>query len=77
MSKVPIVDAVVAYNFPYSGKTYLLVMINALYIKGMKHHHIPPFILIEEGLTVSNVPKLYCDESTIEDYSIYDDKTKL
>ena len=77
MSKVPIVDAVVAYDCPYSGKTYLLVVRNALYIASMKHNLIPPFILREAGLQVSDVPKIHCDEPTIDDHSMYDDKTKL
>ena len=77
MSKVPIVDAAVAYDCPYSGKTYLLVVRNALYIASMPHNLIPPFILREAGLQVSGVPKIHCDEPTIEDHSIYDDKTKL
>ena len=32
MSKFPIVDARVSYDFPYTGKTYILLMRNALYI---------------------------------------------
>ena len=32
MSKVSIVDAVVAYDIPYIRKTYILLMLNLLYI---------------------------------------------
>ena len=45
MSKVPIVDAMVAYNCPYTGNTYILLMQNVLYIATMKHNLKPPFIL--------------------------------
>ena len=43
----------------------------------MKHNLIPPFILREAGLTVSDIQKIHCDKPTIEDHSIYDEKTKL
>ena len=43
----------------------------------MKHNLNPPFILREASLQVSDVHKIYCDELTIEDNSIYDDKAKL
>ena len=42
----------------------------------MKHNLIPPFILREAGLTVSEVPKIHCDEPAVEDHSIFDDVTK-
>ena len=45
ISKVFIVDAVLAYDCPYNGKTYILLMRNVLYIESMKHNLIPPFIL--------------------------------
>ena len=43
----------------------------------MKHNLIPPFILMEAGLTVSEVPKIHFYEPTVEYHSIYDDVTKL
>ena len=77
LSKVPIVDAVVAYDCPYTSKTYLLVMRNALHIPSMKHNLIPPFILRESGLIVQDIPKIHCDKPTVEDHLIYDSVTKL
>ena len=76
-SKVPIVDAVVAYDCPYTGNTYILLMRNELYIASIKHNLIPPFILRDAGLTVSYITKIHCDEPTIEDHSIYDENTKI
>ena len=77
MSKVPIVDAVVAYDCPYTRKKYLFLMRNVLYIASIKHNLITPLILREAILTVSDIPKIHCDETTIEDHSIYDERTKL
>ena len=77
MSKFTIVDVVVVYDCPYTGKTYLLLMRNVFYIASMEHNLIPPFILREAGLTVSNIWKIHCDEPTIEDHSVYDENTKL
>ena len=38
---------------------------------------IPPLILREVVLAVSEVTKIHCDEPTVEDHSIYDNVTKL
>ena len=43
----------------------------------MKHNLIPPFILREAGFTVREVPKIHCNEPTVEDHLIYDGVTKL
>ena len=75
--KVPVADAVVTYDCPFTSESYLLVMQNDLHIPSMKHKFIPPFIIREAGLTVSEVPKIHCDEPTVEDHSIYDDVTKI
>ena len=45
MSKFTIVDVVVVYDCPYTGKTYLLLMRNLLYIAIINHNLIPTFIL--------------------------------
>ena len=77
ISKVPIIDSVVAYTCPYTRMTYILFMRNLLYIAIMKNNSIPPFIIRESGLTVSDIPNIHCDKPMIEDHSIYDEKTKL
>ena len=77
ISKVPVVDSVVAYGCPFTLESYLLVMRNAFHIPSMKHNLIPPFIFRVAGFTVSEVPKIHCDEPTVEDHSIYDDVTKI
>ena len=60
-SSVPIVDAALAYDCPFTGKTYILVARNVLYIKHMNHNLVPPFIMRETGITVNDVPKMHID----------------
>ena len=50
MPRVPIVDAAIAYDCPFSGRTILMVARNALYVDSMDHNLVPPFIMREEGL---------------------------
>ena len=77
MSKVPVVDAVVAYDCPLTSESYLLVMQNALHILRTKHGLIPTFNIWEAGLNISEVTKIHCAKPTVEDHSIYDDVNKL
>ena len=50
LSRVPIVDAGVAYDCPFSGQTILMVARNDLYVESMYHNLVPPFIMREAGL---------------------------
>ena len=59
MTAVPIVDATVAYDCPYTLKTYILVVKNALNVPSMSHNLVPPFILKESGLILNDVPKIH------------------
>ena len=52
ISRVPIVDAVLGYDCPISGKMTLLVAKNALFVESMDHNLIPHFIMREAGLEV-------------------------
>ena len=71
LSKVPIVDAVLAYDCPYTGVTCLLLLRNALHIPSMTHNLIPPFIIQEAGIELNDVPKIHVKEPNIEDHSLY------
>ena len=62
MSRVPIVDAVLAYNCPISGKMTLLVARNALFVQSMNHNLILPFIVREAGLKVEEQVKINVEE---------------
>ena len=67
---VPIVDGAISYDDPISGKTYVLLVRNALYIQSMPHNLIPPFIMRMRGVIVNDVPKIHCKEQTVRDHAI-------
>ena len=72
ISKVPIVDVVIAYDCPQSGQTYLLVLRNSLCVPSMEHNLIPPFILREAGLVLHDTPKIHCIVPSAEYQSLFD-----
>ena len=74
LSKVPIVDAAVAYDCPRTHQTYILIVRNALYIELMEENLIPPFILREAGLIVNECPKQHrpVGDATKEDHATGD-----
>ena len=59
MSSVPIVDAAIAYDCPFSGRTILMVASNALYVDSMDHNLVPPFIMRKAGLEVDEQVKTH------------------
>ena len=78
LEKIPIVDAVIAYDCPYEMKTYLLIVRNALYVPSMVHNLIPPFVMREAGLVVNDVPKIHCGNGvTRESHCIISAKPSL
>ena len=75
--QVPIVDAAVKYECPYSGSTYILVIRNALHVPSMTTNLIPPFMLREAGIVVNDTPKIQVDDPTADDHSIYFPETQF
>ena len=69
--KVPIVDAVIVYDFPCTGDTFLLVVRNYLCVLVMDHNILPPFILSEAVLVVNNTPKIHINDPSVEYHSIF------
>ena len=67
---VPLVDAMVRYDNPYNGKSYILVLWNALYVPSMDNNLIPPFMLREMGVTMNDVPKIHKEDPTVDDHAI-------
>ena len=67
---VPIVDAAVIYDCPLSGLTYVLILMNALYVDTMTNNLIPPFVMREAGITVRDTPKIHVKDPSIRDHSI-------
>ena len=68
--KIPIVDAALAYDCPYTHRTYLLIVRNALYVPSMTNNLLPPFILREAGLEVNDVPKIHVPDPCVTDHAI-------
>jgi len=67
LERVPIVDAALAYDCPYSMKTYILTVCNALHVPSMRHNLIPPFIMREAGLIVNEVPRIHTKPEELTD----------
>jgi len=60
--EVPAVNAAVAYYCEYTGKTYILVIYNALYFRNME---------VMAGLQVDECPKFLALQPTVETHSLY------
>ena len=74
---VPIVDAALAYDCPFTYETYILIIRNALHIETMQHNLIPPFIMREGGVQVNDIPKMHCTDPDIDDHCISFKDTEL
>ena len=70
-TSLPIVDAVIVYDCPYTYKSYLLMIRNALYVAEMQHNLIPPFLLREHGIIVNECAKIHSISPTVADHSIF------
>ena len=70
VTKVPIVDGAVAYDCPFTHKTYILIFRNALHLPSLHHNLLPPFILREAGLIVNETAKIHCHKPTNENHAI-------
>ena len=68
--KVPIVDAAIAYDCPFSIRTYIFILRNALYVKNLDHNLIPPFLLREAGIEINEKPKIHTQNPTVDDHAI-------
>jgi len=77
LNNSPFVDAVIAYDLPFSVNTYLLVCRIALYVLSTRNNLIPLFVMREAGLIVIDTPKIHCSDPSVEDHSIYDPESEL
>ena len=68
--KTPIVDAAVAFNFPYTHKTYILLDQSAIHVPLMENKLIPPFIVFDSGVMIHDVPKINVNDPGANDHSI-------
>eukprot|EP00957_Ditylum_brightwellii_P100170 7634033-Ditylum_brightwellii.AAC.1 len=68
--RVPIVHAALKYECPYTGKATILVVRNTLHVPNMEYNLIPPFMMREVGLQVSDTPKIHMKDPTVDDHAI-------
>ena len=68
--QIPIVDAAIQYNCPYSGVSYILVIRNTLHVPSMRKNSLPPFILREAGVRVSDTPKIHMYNTTVDHHLV-------
>ena len=52
----------------YTKTTYVLIVRNALHMPTMEHNIIPQFTTRAGGVIVRDVPKIHCEDPTIEDH---------
>ena len=67
---VPIVDAAVLYECPFTGKNVILVIRNALHVPSMRHNLMPPFIMREAGIQVREITKIHTEDVTADDHAV-------
>jgi hypothetical protein len=70
LTEVPIVDAAIMYECPYSGKEHILLVRNVLYVPAMDNNLIPPFVMREAGLIVNDTPQIHLRKPTVNDHAI-------
>lgn len=68
--ELPLVDAAVQYDSPYDGKTYVLIVRDALRVPSMKNNLMPPFMMREAGIEVRDTPKIQVADPTQDDHAI-------
>jgi hypothetical protein len=75
MTEVPIVDAAISYECPFTGKEYILLVQNALHVPAMENNLIPPFVMREAGIIVNDTPKIQINDPTVDDHTIIFEET--
>jgi hypothetical protein len=70
-SQVPIVHGALAYDCPYTGKVYVILVHHALHFPEMDHNLIPPFQMRVNGVVINECPKFLSPQPTDETYSLF------
>ena len=65
-----LVDGALMYDCPYSGKSCILVVQNAIHVPSMENNLIPPFMMREAGIVVNEKAKIHTDDPKDLDHSI-------
>ena len=68
--QAPIVDAVIRYDSPYNGKSYILVIQNALHVPSMANNLLPPFMLRKAGVEVNDKAKIHMQDPMTDGHVI-------
>ena len=68
---VDVVDAALYHDCEYTGKTYLMIIRNALYLQEMTVTLIPPIMMRLAGIEINECPKFLAKTPSIEHHSIY------
>ena len=77
MEQVEIGDVAIAYDDPYTSRTFLLVIRNALLIPSMDHNLLPPFLVREASLFLDETPKFQSTDLNQNNHTIYDEETGM
>ncbi len=77
MEQVEIGDVAIAYDDPYSLRTFLLVIWNALLISSMDQNLLPPFLVREASLFLDEPPKFQSTDLTQDNHTIFDEETGM
>ena len=67
--KAQLVDAVIQYDSLYDGKSYILVIRNAIHMPSMKNNLLPPFMLREAGMTTNDKAKIHLSDPSMDDHT--------
>jgi hypothetical protein len=74
--RIELVDAAVQYDCPYNGKTYILVIRNALHVPAMQTNLILPFMMREAGIQGNDIPKIQVEDLALWGVISYFSTTK-
>ena len=79
VTSLPIVDAVIVYDCPYTMHSFLLMIRNAIYVENMVDNLIPPFLMREAGIIVNDTAKIHIHQPGEKDHAIIfpDDSLKI
>ena len=64
-----LVDGALLYDCPYIGKSYVLVVQNAIHVPSMDNNLILPFMMREAGIMVNEKAKIHTDDPKDSDHS--------
>jgi len=69
--EVPVVDGILLYKCDISGEQHILIIRNALHVKSMKNHLIPPFVMRLAGVEVDECPKFLARSPSLNNHSLF------